>query len=263
MERSRSSREACAGVLIHGCNLHIENWRYVAWGDPPEHIGRIPYGIMLALEWEAPVIVMGTGASEKIFRFSGAEVTGQKLVEAAYAYEYLKARFDELANFTLFRERYPAIIDPERRAQIKEMVLNRINLDCQSTNTRQEIITAGDAFNQHGVERVLLVSSPTHVIRCLRDAVSVYRADARFARFAEDILAAPSGTNYDGTNVDDVVVIEPPHRPDRHIIPTHRRMQRMLCLQNLPYEELVKLIEEFDDLLQRYEDRYFMMYGDS
>ncbi len=53
------------------------------------------------------------------------------------------------------------------------------------------------------------------------------------------------------------VLVEPPHRPDRHVVPTHRRIQRMLTLQKLPYEDLVALIEEFDDLLQRYENKYF------
>ena len=55
------------GVLVHGCNLHIENWRYVAWGDPPHDLGRIPQGILTAIENQTELIVFGTGASKKIF----------------------------------------------------------------------------------------------------------------------------------------------------------------------------------------------------
>ena len=44
---------------------------------------------------------------------------------------------------------------------------------------------------------------------------------------------------------------------DRHIIPTHRRMQRLLTLHQLPYEDLLEFVEAFDDLLQRYEDRFY------
>jgi len=39
----------------------MENWRYVAWGDPPDLIGRIPFGVLLALEWDAALVVLGTG----------------------------------------------------------------------------------------------------------------------------------------------------------------------------------------------------------
>ena len=61
------------GVLVHGCNLHIENWRYVAWGDPPHHLGRITQGILTALEFDACVIVFGTGASEKVFNLGESD----------------------------------------------------------------------------------------------------------------------------------------------------------------------------------------------
>jgi len=67
----------------------------------------------------------------------------------------------------------------------------------------------------------------------------------------------PSITCYEGTDANDVVVVEPPHRPDRHVVPTHRRIQRMMMLQRLPQDQVTELIEEFDDLLQKYEDIYF------
>jgi hypothetical protein len=50
-------------------------------------------------------------------------------------------------------------------------------------------------------------------------------------------------------------VVEPPHRPDRQTIPTHRRIARMLALQDLDSESLIAFMGEFDELLQRYEDR--------
>ena len=91
----------------------------------------------------------------------------------------------------------------------------------------------------------------------------MFGGDPEFDSFRFNIHAVPSTTCYEGTTAADVVVIEPPHRPDRHVVPTHRRIQRMLTLQKLDYEDLVQLIEEFDDLLQRYENKYFNEHQES
>ena len=29
------------GILVHGCNLGAENWRHIAWGDPPDDFGAV------------------------------------------------------------------------------------------------------------------------------------------------------------------------------------------------------------------------------
>ena len=89
----------------------------------------------------------------------------------------------------------------------------------------------------------------------LRDAAAIFAAEPRFRSFQQHLLASPSVTCYEGSLPGDVVVVEPPHRPDRHVLPTHRRIQRMLDLQRMSESELVALIEDFDQLLQRYEHR--------
>ena len=135
--------------------------------------------------------------------------------------------------------------------------MSRLELDLESMNTVEELGNGGEIFSRHGVERVVLVSSPSHIVRCLRDAASIFqRDDDRFSEYRFRIFANPSYTCYEGTDPDDVVVVEPPHRPDRHVVPTHRRIQRMMMLQKLPYEDVVELIQEFDDLLQKFENRF-------
>lgn len=245
------------GVLVHGCNLLIENWRHVAWGDPPNQLGRIPQGVLVAVEHDASTIVFGTGASNKTFRLGESDKTGQELLEADYSLEYLKVHFESLAKFKVLVDRYPKLGTPEGLEEARESLLSRILVDTDSQNTVEEIRNAGEAFLERDIDRVILVSSPSHVVRCLRDATAIFHSEPRFARFANEIYACPSTTCYEGTSAGDVVVIEPPHRPDRHVVPTHRRIQRMLTLQKLSYDDLVSLIEEFDDLLQRYENRYF------
>jgi hypothetical protein len=239
------------GILIHGCNLNVENWRHVAWGDPPNQIGRIPHGVVLAGETEAEVVVLGTGASSKEFKLGENPQPGKQLLEAEYSLEYLKQHFNNLLKFDTFRER---VLDVEKW---REDMLSRIVLDVTSQNTTEEILFAAEIFLERGIEKVILVSSPSHIVRCLRDAMSLFSTEKRFRRLASCLFASPSVTCYEGSSPGDVVVVEPPHRPDRHVVSTHRRIQRMLTLQKLDHEHLVELIEEFDDLLQRYEHKRF------
>ncbi len=245
-----------SGVVIHGCNLHIENWRHVAWGDPPHRPGRIPQGVLEAVRFDAAVIVMGTGASREPFHFGTDPDADVELVEAEYSLRYLQEFFDELGGFGPLRETLGAA-DSESFSGYRQTVLDRIELDLESRNTIEEIENASNIFLQHDIEQVILVSSPSHIVRCLRDAADLYSRRKRFARFRCNLLAIPSVTCYEGSTPGDVVVIEPPHRPDRHVLPTHRRIQRMLELQRMSGEDLVSLIEDFDQLLQRYEHRYF------
>lgn len=245
------------GILVHGCNLNIENWRHVAWGDPPHQLGRIPQGVIVARQMNAEVVVFGTGASEKEFRLgqSGTEV--KKLVESEYSMEYLRQYFDNLRQFDEIKRQVPEAGDSQAWSSWHEEFLSRVVLDTESQNTMGEIASAFELFQTRGIQRVVLISSPSHIVRCLRDAMALLANDNRFQQCRFSLFACPSVTCYEGTVPADVVVVEPPHRPDRHVVPTHRRIQRMMTLQKLNNDDLVQLIEEFDDLLQRYEHKFF------
>lgn len=245
------------GILVHGCNLGAENWRYIAWGDPPDDFGRIPLGVLLACEYDASVVVFGTGASKKEYRFGGQ--SRGELLEAEYSSEMLKDNFNDLEKFSIFSKRCKSIQNKDTREEIKSRFFKSLILDTKSTTTPQEVEEAGNVFSEHAVDHIILVSSPTHIVRCLRDAMTIYRSEKKYAPFSDNIVAIPSITCYEGASAKDVTIVEPPHRPDRPVIPTHRRMERMLKLHKLPYEELVKLIEEFDDLLQRYEHKFYRL----
>ncbi len=242
------------GILIHGCNLHIENWRHVAWGDPPEQMGRVPQGILAALQFEAEMIVLGTGASQKEFMWGTTDEPGPMLLEAEFTLEYLKRSLAGLLSFADIASHFSGYSETVALQHL-EQILDRISLDLVSQNTLQEVEQAGRQFAAAGVQRMVLVSSPTHIVRCLRDANQLIDERPGFQKWRSRVVACPSVTNYEGTRPGDVVVVEPPHRPDRHMIPTHRRIQRMLDLQRLPNADQVELIQAFDDLLQRYEHR--------
>jgi hypothetical protein len=241
------------GILIHGCNLNAENWRTIAWGNAPDHMGRVPQGLLAAWEFQASVIVMGTGASRKKYTFPDSPRSGEVLVEADYTFEFLKTHLDDLPRFAAFQKslaQAPEFTWEDRKAWF----LERIRLEATSSNTVTELLEAGKIFATAGMERVVLVSSPTHLIRVVRDAAQLFYEDEQFLSFREHLLAMPSATSYEGSSAGDVVVVEPPHRPDRHVVPTHRRIARMLQLQQLSPSTLVGFIGELDELLQRYED---------
>ena len=61
---------------------------------------------------------------------------------------------------------------------------------------------------------VVLVSSPTHLPRCLRDAQAAFAAERWLAR-PPTVLGGASDTSYSGARAADVAIVEPPHRPDR------------------------------------------------
>ena len=148
------------GVLVHGCNLNIENWRHVAWGDPPNQLGRIPQGILVAAQTNADVIVFGTGASQKTFRLGESDKTGQVLSEAEYSLEYLKIHFSSLAKFDPLKSRIPELANEASSKELADAMFDKIRLDVESMNTVEEIANAGKIFAELGVEQAILVSSP-------------------------------------------------------------------------------------------------------
>ena len=210
----------------------------------------------MAARFDADVIVMGTGASSEPFHFGDNPDDDVALPEADYSLRYLQEFYDDLAGFSALKQ---ALGDPDSTSfrQHQQRLLERIVLDRTSQNTIEEIENASQIFLEREIERIVLVSSPSHIVRCLRDATDLYSRRPEFAGFSSSLLASPSVTCYEGSTPGDVVVIEPPHRPDRHVLPTHRRIQRMLDLQRMAPDDLVHLIEDFDQLLQRYEHRFY------
>ena len=211
MESISNTEQMKTGVLIHGCNLHAENWRHLAWGEAPGQMGRIPQGLLAAMTMDAEVVVFGTGASRKRFDFPGSPHTGEVLLEAEFTKAFLESRIDDLFQFKAWSDACPARTQTEWDS-LKQSLLGRIRLDTESSNTVGELRAAGNIFVENECKRVVLISSPTHLVRVLRDASKVYQGDRRYESFQDHLLAMPCTTCYEGSTVADVVVVEPPHR---------------------------------------------------
>ena len=223
------------GVLVHGYNLHAGQWESVAWGEPRHRPGRVPTGVFVALCEEAEVLIFGSGASRKDGLLE-SEATGRLLWD----------RFDELAGFSNFESYLPDLKHPPSAEQFRQRIESMLHLDRESKNTRDEIARAGKVFVDREVTRVILVSSPTHIPRCLRDACTIFGENEDLSHLRQGLFAAPSVTGYPGFSADDVAIFEPPHRPDR---PAQNLSGVVARMHDIPENARGSFVRRLDELL--------------
>ena len=169
-------RDQKTGVLVHGYNLNASLWESVTWGSSKDQMGRIPMGIFVALSEKAEALIFGSGASER---------EGIKLKNSNSALKY------------------------------KNQIESILHLDRISSNTIEELENAGRFFLKQNIDRIVVISSPTHLPRCIRDACRVFEENKDLSYFRNQIYAVPSMTGFPGYAASDVTIFEPPHRPDR------------------------------------------------
>lgn len=237
------------GVLIHGCHLDAAGWVDVVWGHGSERMGRLPQGLLTALELDADIVIVGSGASCRIFEDDRSRRRGQILREAEFTIETLRCRFDELKHFPAWRVHQNAWSEGSGE-RLRTKLLSMIEADLDSQTTIEELRNAGLRFQQQGIQRVVLISSPTHLPRVIRDAADVFHGDPDFASFHDRIHAIPSQTNFVGTRPSDVKVLEPPHRPDRNP-QVFDSMRRLVDTDGNDETGLIGVLSEISDLAHR------------
>lgn len=182
-------------MLIHGCHLQAnqkgKKWEYLAYGvmddGLPSLDGRAAMGIKIAFEEGAERIFFGTGASD---------IAGVK--EGQYTYIWALDHVDDLAELL-------GIDAAELR-----MYLERVSvLDLESQNTTQELQINIATAMKEGLEKMIIVSSPWHIQRCLTEALKISATMRADGHTVPDIRAAGSYGSTEG-----IVIIEPSHRGD-------------------------------------------------
>jgi hypothetical protein len=217
-------------ILIHGCHLQANGWHHVVWGDPANGVlGRIPKGIQEARKWNANTIVFSTGASEK-----------GGLKEGEYAYNYAMDRVGELAH-TLHMD----------AQSLANWIERRVVLELTSKDTKTEVLESARIAKRRGDTTLLLVSSKSHIMRGLKEAISALEKDAGLAHFLDNLYATAADTAYDGTTVDDVLILEPPHRVDRPGVPIYKNVLRINQVRR-DAKRAALFNEELGRLLERY-----------
>jgi hypothetical protein len=220
-------RNLPTAVLIHGCHLQAEGWEEIVWGNPIQgRLGRVPYGLEKAEEFDAQMIIFGTGASEK-----------DGLKEGQYTFNYALAH---LSDYALERSGPPHIAT-DVGAWLKKIA----RLELSSQNTLEEVRNAAKMANDAGIKRLILVSSPEHIMRCHQAALKVLAAEPAFTHFLDELYVCASHTHFAGAIVDDVVIIEPPHRGDMPKVPLNQTVKLIFGFLKDP-----QLAFQFDDTLK-------------
>ncbi len=181
-------------ILIHGYHLLADGWEEVIWGDPQHGIyGRAAAGLREALRHDAEIIFFTTGASQK-----------DGLLEGEAVLNIARTRMLEMPEFSGWSEN-------DAHAWLD----SKAALELTSQVTTDELTTCADIALSRGVERLVLVSSPSHIMRAHQSAISGFSKQEKYKPLLNALYAVASDTCYPGTTVEDVVIIEPPHRPDR------------------------------------------------
>lgn len=222
------------GLLIHSYNCEEPNWEYTIGGYPPDKPGRLITAAKVIIEENIAIALISGTAGEK---------EGKK--ECWWMKDYLYSHLEELKLFTIYQvfQRY----SPGEIKEILDRVLVIREKDT-AANTAGEIEYAGRFFTEAGVEQVISLTSPDHVSRAIRDALSAWQKT--YPKLAANFSITASVTLYSERKPEDkeiakmenVVIIEPPFYKS-----VGSRAQKIFKLRN--NQEALK---EFDAVFKKY-----------
>lgn len=222
------------GLLIHSYNCEEPNWEHTVWGYPPDRPGRLVTAVKLIPEENIDIALTCGTAGDK---------EGKK--ECWWMRDYLYQHLEELKLFTI----YPVFqqYGPGEIKEILDKVLVVREKDT-STTTAGEVEYAGRFFTEAGVEKVMLLTSPDHVSRAIRDALSAWQKT--YPKLAANLSIATSVTLYSERKPEDkeiakmenVVIIEPPFYKS-----VGSRAQKIFKLRNNP-----EALKKFDAIFKKY-----------
>jgi hypothetical protein len=220
-------------VLIHGLHLEAHGWESMVWGDLEKNVwGTVPRGIEYAWHMQAEVIVWGSGASVR---------DGKK--EAEVTYELALSRMDDLA-----------VLCGTDSAILKSFVESRSIIDTEANDTAGEIKNTFMLAKKRGITDIVLVPVGSQAPIASRRALLLALEDDAYAQFRHHVLIAPSDGRYEGTSMNDIVIVAPAHRGDRVAIQPNVYARKTLdIIQRMSKakdeEGLKKFLAAWDELI--------------
>ena len=192
------------GIWGHGRHLQTIGWEELVWGRPEEQrMGTLPMMAHSALRWRLDCVTafgIGTGASQLEDGRYESEVMRDLFVE----------RIQDLLAFNRIRN-HPALQLEGNFERLAQLIRDTFT-DVVSTNTAQEIRYAARFFTHVSVNEVAHVTCASHAPRCISEAIQARAAGIIPA--GQDWTLIPDDMTFVGTEMSDVVIIEPPHRGD-------------------------------------------------
>ena len=215
-------------ILIHGRHVDTDAFEQIVWGDPQHGIyGNAAKGVALAQSEHAELIFWGTGSSKK-----------NGVVESQLIFNHAVAHAHELKVFT-----------DKTETEIKSILEPISYIDLETQNTAEEIAKAVYVCIERNIERLILVSAPTHIARCLIEAEKL-RANGQIKNL--EVLATASDVSYKNSVPADVVIIEPPHRGDMPKWQSHRYAKALFEIKKQGDDIFNTFHEEWGTLLKKF-----------
>ncbi len=214
------------GILCHGRHVLAKNWELHQWGDNEKGLlGQICKTVLLAHQENPETVVFGTGASEK-----------DGLKESEYTIRYMLEHFGDLASYPQFKG-----VDLEA---LRSFMFTHSVPEKRSQNTYEELKNSMDIFSVHSIDRLIIVSNPDHIPRCMQLAHQVYHELKPTG--LEQLFAAQSDIGYNGTIKTTSRIVESPHRGDD---PSPDLSQYIPDYFKLPLELKREFVEEVRNFL--------------
>lgn len=193
------------GILAHGYGLNNENWLEVA-------TDRLRRTLEEIVDLNPKLIIFGTGSTFKYGK-----------VEAQCMQELL------LENFSIWIEDFS--LSGKIKAQIRKKIEEAV-LETESTNTPEEAKFAMKIFSDYKIQKVYVVSSRDHWLRCGKEVELVGH------EYGIKVFATSSYKSYSGPP-EKVIILE-----SRHWL--YNPLQKILNLPKPKRATLVKLLQEFE-----------------
>ena len=215
-------------IVVHGLHQDAPQWLDCMWGNPSKNIyGRASRALRISEKYSSALLFLGGGGIVDGLGVSVAQATRELILQKA------SEMYD--CSFDVGSCPYKTLHD-------------RLLEDVAASNTQEEIENAFEVCRRQSVPKIILVSSPTHIARCLQEALVVKE------NFGYDVAiqACPSDVNYVGTSASDVVVIEPPHLPEAPHEPFHLLVRRVIPFMKAR-EKGHDFADEFEKLILRHE----------
>lgn len=191
------------GILVHGLFLQAKNWEATVWGSNSE-LGSLPKAVQVMSRFgfdNIGHVVFGTGASER-----------DGLKEAEYT------RREVYLNTRRIQRQFPDALVPHvggssTLVHLLWTLLQDATLEVDAKNTVEEIANAALHFAKHDCD--LIIQVPTcgsHAPRCVKTYLQVRKAGK--IPDGQVWMIAPPDTTFADSTIDDVAIVEPPHRAD-------------------------------------------------
>ncbi|MEO5949975.1 MAG: hypothetical protein ABIQ04_00850 [Candidatus Saccharimonadales bacterium] len=192
------------GILLHVYHLGAIGWEKFVWGDPASNqLGTLTKFVdtLLDIPYDQDVkSIVFSGPSEK-----------EGLIEGAYTKRYLIDRLDQLRRFSTLNEKIILLSDEQYSIFLERV--HALTVGPVIKNTLDEVIHAAEYFNHDtAAQHVIQIATPSHAPRCLQNQL-IARRELHIPKTQLWYVAA-SDVCFDGTTIEDVVILEPPHRGD-------------------------------------------------